>query len=282
MFDPQSPVFQAAIAPFVLSLILVGALFLLAGERYKRALAVCGAGAAVLVAYWLAFSWPAFPPRAASQKLAYLIALSTFLSLVLGSRALPGRIAAALPYIAVLLGLAWIAEPRINQGDFAGIALIAVIAMAGLYALGRRDDEPVDAGVAVLVFAFALAGIAFFAPSVSIAQLAGAIAAATGGYLLWTWPKRRLDFSVVGIMALATPLIWLAAQASLYSRASDAALGIAAAIALAPPLRAAIVRRQTLTTDTLRPIWTGMIAAAIGGAALAVASFNQTGASGYG
>ena len=281
MLSPQNPVFQAAVAPFLASLVLVGAITLLAGAR-RSSFGICGAAIAIAIAYWLALSLPPFPPRAANHKLGYLIALSTLLSFLLANRSWPARFAPALAYLVVIAGLGWIAQSKIAQGQFLEVALVIGVALAAIVGLSLRRDEPVDNGVAVLVAAVAVAGIAFLAPSASLAQLSGAIAAATGGFLLWTWPRRRLDLSEAGLMAVAVPLVLVAGQASLYSRANDAALLVAAAIAFAPAIRAIIARSPALAADTLRPIATGVTAAIIAAAALAIAFINQTGQSAYG
>ncbi|WP_421723262.1 hypothetical protein [Bauldia sp.] len=276
LFDPAGPVFQAAVAPFLVSFVLVGVIFGLARGPYKASLPVVGAAVAILVAYWLAFSWPPFPPRAASQKLGYLFAASTLLSLLLAFRSSRPDIGRVVAYVAVIAGLVWIAQSRITQGQFVDVALVLVFAAIAVFGLARRRDETVDNGVAVLVLAFAVALIALLAPSGSILQLSLASAAAIGGYLVWTWPKRRLNFSEAGILAVGAPLIWLGGQASLYSGANDVALAIAALIPFAPSIRAAVLHSPAFAKDWLRPIATGVIAVAIGAVAVAVALFVPT------
>lgn len=279
LFDPQSPVFQAAVAPFLISFILAGAVTLMAGGEVRAGFAVCGAAIAVVAAYWLAFSWPSFPPRAASHKLGYLIAISAVLSFLLAGRTPLKSIASAVVYVAAIAGILWIGQSKLARGEYLTVAIVAAFAAIAVFGLSWRRDEPVDNGVAVLVSGFVIAGIAFLAPSASIAQLALAICAATGGFLVWTWPKIRLHFASAGIAALALPMIWLAGQASLFSRANDWALAIAAAIAFAPALRAALIRHPALATDTMRPIATGVTAVILGAIALGLAFANSTGQS---
>ncbi|MEM9105741.1 MAG: hypothetical protein AAGC96_08800, partial [Pseudomonadota bacterium] len=120
---------------------------------------------------------------------------------------------------------------------------------------------------------------AFLAPSASIAQLALAITAATGGFLVWTWPTVRLSFSQAGIAAMGLPMIWLASQASLFSRANDWALLIAVSIAFAPAIRAALITVPALSNRFTRPISTGVIAVILGAIAVALAFATSSGQS---
>ncbi|MEM6461052.1 MAG: hypothetical protein AAF724_03970, partial [Pseudomonadota bacterium] len=171
----------------------------------------------------------------------------------------------------------WIAQSKIAQGDLISVSAVTVLCAVAAFGLSLRPQEPVDNGVALLVSGFIIAGVAFLAPSASIAQLALAITAATGGFLVWTWPKIRLGFAQVAIVAMALPMIWLAAQASHFSRADDYALIVVTAIAFAPTIRAAVIRSDALSTDTLRPIATGVTAVVIGAVALAIAYFSSSG-----
>ncbi|MEM9105411.1 MAG: hypothetical protein AAGC96_07120, partial [Pseudomonadota bacterium] len=255
LFDPQSPVFQAAVAPFLLSFILVGILTLLTGAS-GRSFAVCGVAIAIITAYWLGFSWPPFPPKAASHKIAYLIVIAAALSFLLTERLPLRKIATAILYIAVIAGVAWIGQSKLERGDVLPVVLVAIAAVVAVFGLSLRPQETVENGVAVLVSGFIIAGIAFLAPSASIAQLALAITAATGGFLVWTWPTVRLSFSQAGIAAMGLPMIWLASQASLFSRANDWALLIAVSIAFAPAIRAALITVPALSNRFTRPIST--------------------------
>lgn len=265
-----------------MALLLVGAIFKAASQPRGMYLAVCGTGAAVLAAYWLAFSLPPFPPRAAGQKLGYLIAAASVLSVLFASR--PGLTGTWRPvlFAGVLGGLAWIAESKIRQGQYGVVLLVAIGATIALVGLLWARDRPVEAGAATLVGAFTIAGIAILAPSASMAQMALAVAAATGGYLLWTWPKPRLEFAEAGTMAIGAPLIWLGGQATLYSKASDPALAVAVAIAFAPVIRQTVFGRSGLQTDAVRPLVTGFIAAVIAAIALLIAYAGQLGQGTYG
>jgi len=279
--DPQNPAFQSGIAPFLIALLLVGTLFKAAGPRLGRRLAICGTAAALLAAYALMFSTPPFPPKSASHKLGYLLAFSGLLSVLIA--AMPDRLRAwrVLVPSAIVLGLAWIAESKIKQGQF--LVLLAVLAGAAIAfaALERARAEAAEIGTTALVAAFGLAGIAFLAPSASLTQMAMAVAAALGGYLLWTWPKPRLDFAEAGFMAILAPLIWLAGQMALYSKASPLALAIIPAAALAPYLGRRLTFLMDRRPEVLGPIVVGLCAAVFAAIAVSIAYATRSTQSGY-
>lgn len=275
-FDPQNPAFQSGIAPFLASLLLAGAIFKVAGPTLGSRLAVCGASVALLLSYYLMFSLPPFPPRSASQKLGYLLALSGLLSILIAC--LPNLVRSwrVLVILGIVLGLAWIAESKIKQGQVLGPLLILVGAAVAFAAILWARTRPTEAGVTALVVAMGLAGIAFMAPSASLTQMATAIAAALGGFLLWTWPKPRLGFAEAGTMAIVAPLIWLAGQIALYSKASPGALAIIPAVALAPFFRQRLFRMSDRGPEALRPIVTGLCAAALAAIALLIAHATRS------
>lgn len=281
LLDTQNPVFQSVVMPFLITLLLVGAVVMISRQSRGIGFAVCGAAIAVLAAYWLVFSLPPFPPRSSTQKLGYLFAAAAALSLLCASR--PDRIRTwrLAIFAVVIAGLAWIAEAKIKQGQYGPTLLAALVASVALIGLLAARAKPVDAGVCVLVAALGVACIAALAPSASITQMALAIAAATGGYLLWTWPKPRLEFAEAGTIALGAPLIWLGGQASLYSKANDAAFACVAVIAFGPFIRDLAFGQSRQPNDTIRPVITGLIAAALAAVAVLIAYTSQSAQSGY-
>lgn len=279
--DPQNPAFQSAVAPFLVSLLLVGLIWFASGRDRGSAMAVCGVAIAILTAYWLTFSVPPFPARAASQKLGYLIAGATLLSLLIANLRRAPILWQTTSIVAVLSGLAWIAQSKIRQQQYGVVLALATGAMIFLVALLACRKLPVESGVSVMVAGFALAGIAFLAPSASITQMALAIAVSMAGFLLWTWPKPRLGFAEAGVVAIAAPLIWLGGQTALYTKASDMALGVAAFIPIAPMIRQKFVAGKSPRSSALAPIITGIISGAIATVAIAIAYMSRTGTTSY-
>lgn len=272
-FDPQDPAFQA-VAPFVISTILAGIIwFSLKGLRGNFAIIVVTV--AILIAYWLAFSWPPFPPRSSGQKLGYLFLISALATLLFGRFGKTGRTASIGNLAIVLAGIIWLASSKISQGQFISVGLVGIAAAAAVFGLSSKRNRDVDTGVAILVAGFALAAVAFLAPSASIAQLSLAICASLGGFLIWNWPKLRMNFLPAGITAVALPLIWLASQASLYSRANDWALAVLPLVAFAPWIRSKIVPQSIENSDLLRPIATGLTAAILAAPVVLIAFLNR-------
>ena len=280
-FDPQNPAFQRGIAPFLAALLFVGAIYRIAGPALGSRLAVCGAGTALLVSYCLIFSLPPFPPRSASQKLGYLIALSGTLSILIACLPNLVRSARVLVALVIILGLAWIAESKIRQGQVLTPLLILAGAAVAFTAVQWVRTKPVEVGVTALVAAFGLAGIAFLAPSASLTQMAMAIAAALGGFLLWTWPKPRLAFAEAGAMAIVAPLIWLAGQLTLYSKANPVAMAIVPAVVLVPCLLHWRLGDTDRLPEAVRPIVTALCAAALMAVAVLIAYATKPAGGGY-
>lgn len=260
---------------------MVGGIFRFAGPSRGARLAICGTAVALLVSYCLVFSLPAFPPRSASQKIGYLIAISGLLSILFACKSDLARIWRMIIYAVVVLGLAWIAESKIKQGQFLAPLLIVAGSSIALTALMRARENPVEVGATTLVAALGLTGIAVLAPSASLTQMALAVASALGGFLLWTWPKPRLAFAEAGLMAIGAPLIWLAGQLTLYSKANSGALAIVVLIALAPILRQRLFGGPDRQSDALRPIVTGFCAALIAAIALLIAFVTRSTDGGY-
>lgn len=279
--DPQNPAFQSGIAPFLIALLLVGTIFKTTGSVHGSRLAVCGVAAALFVSYCLVFSLPPYPPRSASQKLGYLIALSGLLSILIACMPNLVRTWRVFVALAIVLGVAWIAESKIKQGQVLPPLLILAGASVAIAAVQWARAKPVEVSVTALVGALGLAGLAFLAPSASLTQIALAIAAALGGFLLWTWPKPRLAFAEAGSMAIVAPLIWLAGQMALYSKASPSALAIMPAVALAPFIRQRLFGVSDRGPEALRPIITGLCAAALAAIALLIAYATRSTQGGY-
>lgn len=265
-----------------MAILLVGLIYKVAGLDRGQHWAVCGVAVTLLVVYWLIFSAPSFPPRAASQKLGYLMAGSLVLSLVFAARPERARNWRHVVFLVVLGGVLWIAESRLGQGQVGAVMLIIAVAVVVLGVLLWMRDRPVESAVAVMVAAFALASVAMLASSASITQMALAIGVAIGGYLLWTWPTPRLAFAETGIIVAAAPLIWIAGQTALYTSANTLSLTAIAATVLAPFIRKALFSGSSLQGDALRPVLTGIIAAVFAVSAIVIAYIGQPADSGYG
>jgi hypothetical protein len=98
----------------------------------------------------------------------------------------------------------WLIWPQLSRGDFTKLlptvaaSLLALVALAGLQ--GARDvgaNRPSMIAIAAL----GLAGASLKAGSLALFQSALALAAAVGGFAVWSLLKPRLPFSASGVLA---------------------------------------------------------------------------------
>lgn len=233
----NDPFVQSSALPLVLSVIAVGLLRLVGGRR----LAVLGIAVTFVAVFALVVGVPALPPPSSMGKLFW----SAVAGLLIGGAAdavgLRGRAASALvaPWLAASLG--WIAYPALDSA-VAGVTFALLLAVGGWVAFGRlptRSESPAAPAAVLLALALAVGGTALIGSSASVAQLALALAAATGGFLLWNWPVERHAWGVSGQAALGI-VVMLAGVLSLFTQAQAAVLLLALPALLADRLRAAL------------------------------------------
>lgn len=274
--DPQSPIFQSGIAPFFLSFIVVGVICLLIGNENGSLFAISGTALVMIVAYWIIFSVPPFPPRASTQKLGYLIAIASLISLFTTG---PGKVERFWQYISgivLVAGLIWLGESKLKQGHIFSVLFVISVGIIAIWLFIYSRRKSLEFCVSLFVTAFTLAGIAFLAPSASITQLSIAVAAILGGFLIWNWPKQRVQFSGTGIFLFGSTLIWIAGQMSLYTRASDLALLAVLLILLVPVIQTRLVGSRLSENTVFAPVVTGIISTIVGCSAIFIASFQST------
>jgi hypothetical protein len=73
--------------------------------------------------------------------------------------------------------------------------------------LPNRRENPTLPGAVLLALSLAIGGTALIGSSASLAQIALALAAATGGFLLWDWPVERHVWGVSGQIALGITVL---------------------------------------------------------------------------
>jgi hypothetical protein len=265
--DASNPIFQSAILPLAAGLVLVAVLRLLGGPARGPSLAVVGAAAALAIAYFVIFGLPPFPPRASSHKMPYLIAAGTLLAAAAGLLRPAGRRAAIPVLVWIGLGVAWLAESKLRSGNVLPALLVLAAALAAGAGFVRSAEAATESAALVLVASFGLAGIAFLSRSASIAQGSGALAAASGAYLIWNWPKPRFAFSAAGVLGLAVPAILIAAQMGLYTRAEPVSL----ALIVLTPFAALPLSRLELAPERLRTALRPLLAGTLGAIPVAAA-----------
>ncbi|MBK3801718.1 hypothetical protein GAY33_21290 [Azospirillum brasilense] len=218
-------VVQTALFPLVVGVAAVGVVRLAGGRTRGPRLAAAGVATAFLAAYALIVGLPALPPPSSMGRLFW----SAVAGLVIGVGAdlagLDRRRGTWLLGAWVTASLLWIALP-VLPGSLDTITAAVLLLAGGWIALSRTAGEGEGAatpGVALLAAAVAVGGVALVGASASVAQLAFALAAATGGLLLWNWPVERHAWGNAGQAALGI-LVLLAATLTFFSSAHAEAL----------------------------------------------------------
>lgn len=221
----DNPLVQSAVVPLLVALLGSLTLGRVAGPRTAVAAVPLGLFAGLVSIQ----GWPAWPAIGSGQKLAWLLPGSIVVGGALGAfvpqrRSRVGALAGAW-----VLGLVWLAWPLLRSGRIEVAVSCLALALGGgvcLYLLDRAGPRSIEAPLMGLVAAAGLASIGLSGASASLAQLAGALAAATGGFLLCNWPALRHPFAPVGAGAVGLPLFFLVVTLQLYTDASSAALGL--------------------------------------------------------
>jgi hypothetical protein len=142
-------------------------------------------------------------------KLFWSAAAGLALGLAADSAGIKGKIAAIAVALWLLASLAWIVWPAMTSPLAAATALLPVV-LARWVAFGRlpnRRENPTLPGAVLLALSLAIGGTALIGSSASLAQIALALAAATGGFLLWNWPVERHVWGVSGQIALGITVL---------------------------------------------------------------------------
>ncbi|PWC31385.1 hypothetical protein [Azospirillum sp. TSO35-2] len=229
----HDPFVQSSLLPLLVSLLMVGVL-----HRLKRPLAVAGIAATFLVVFALVVGLPALPPPSSMGKLFWASAAGLALGVaadVIGAR---GR-AAAVCLAAWLAGsLVWISLPAL-ESVVEILTLLVLLAVGAWVAFGRHpghSDGPTAPAASLLALALAVGSIALIGSSASIAQMALALAAAAGGFLLWNWPVERHAWGMSGQAALGI-VVLLAGVLALFTQSQATVLLLALPALLADRVR---------------------------------------------
>jgi hypothetical protein len=219
------------------------------------------------------------PPRASTQKLGYLIAAALLVGIALDLSRTPRPLVWAGLVLLPPAALVWLAWPRLAGGAWGASGLmLVVLALAAVALLLRLEqaaahgaDGGRTAAVILLVASLGLGGTAVYGASALMAQLAFGLAAATGGFLLWNWPKPRLQFGVAGLLGAGGGFVLIAAVLVLYSRASVAALGLILLAFLADSPARRLKLGAGVVAGAVQPVVLAALAAVPVAAAVAVA-----------
>ncbi|KAA0570094.1 hypothetical protein [Azospirillum sp. Sh1] len=243
----QDPFVQSSVLPLLVGLVLVGVLHLL-----RRSLAAAGIAAGFLVVFALVIGLPALPPPSSMGKLFWTSAAGLLLGVVADVVGLRGRIASAVLAVWLAASLLWIALPALDSLA-AVVSLLVLLGTAAWVAFARGSEphgfetveSPTAPAASLLALALAVGGTALIGSSASIAQMALALAASAGGFLLWNWPVERHGWGLSGRVATGIAVL-LAAVLTLFTQAQTAVLLLALPALLAGRVRGVIPQRDGL------------------------------------
>lgn len=190
-----NPMVTTAALPLLLGIVLSLLVRFVPTKTPAITTLVCGA--AVLFLYWDTVGVPAFPPIAASQKLAYLAAAGIIVGLSPG-RMLNGARAGVFAAAAIVVAFLWLGWRRIAAGPV-DLQLMVALATGLLTAAGAAVlmkarpetpssvERPFLVPAAVLSLSLAGAIISVLGASIVVGQLLGSLAALIGGWCLFEY-----------------------------------------------------------------------------------------------
>jgi len=227
-FVVSHPVFETAALPFAATLAAALVLRVIAGRERIEVVGGLAVAVGFLAAYLEILGTPPLPARSSGQKIAYIATAGAVLGLALdivaarsGSRRL-----AALVFAGVAVW--WLLGHRARDLEMvlsAGLPLLTAWAIV-LSRLQRVAGRGRTAGVMLVMAATGLAIVAWWGRTASAAQLAGALAAATGAFLLLSALFTRFRFAEAAVLGGGAALLAIAGQLALYTGASPWALAV--------------------------------------------------------
>jgi hypothetical protein len=206
--------------PLAVGLVIAAILRLLAG-RERGAPAMLGAPLAFLLVYLLIEGLPPLLAVTAKQKLFWLAGAGALLGSAM--QAAPNdALDRALLVLVPAIGLLWLGERQWLRGPETGFVVLSALLWLGAAAILLRlratnmAAQGLGGGVRTVVAAAGLACVALLGGSVSLATLAGALAAGLGGVLLLDYAMllaghRPFGLDAIGRIGAALPLMFLAA-----------------------------------------------------------------------
>lgn len=258
----QHPLVQSLVVPLLLALAGAAVLrFALAPAQGAR-WAGLALGLGVLAAATLLLPWR-WPATALVEKLPWCLAAAWLLGAALEAlrtRQLMSWIASKLLWLALSAWIGWSSVPM--------AAAAALVGAGVLGALHAPDDGRATAAAAIVVTSLALAATAFIAGSLLLMQLSLLLAAATGGVVLWLWPRARIRFAAGAAVMAGVTWLALAQTTALLTPAPRGALLLLALGFAAAPI-AARCRLAPGRSVWIEPLIAAVIAAAAAGGAVA-------------
>jgi hypothetical protein len=288
------PPIQSIVIPLSIAGVLSGMLGFGFRKYYGPELASAAIPAGFLASCWATVGWPAFPPVSSNQKIVYVALFGTLIGIMIGALRFDRRLrwfgVAIWPaVIAGWLGLRGL-SPETSGGfgwtifspaptDIITLAVLWFAGVAVLAGLRHMQEGSSAPCIALLIAAVGTSMIALLGSSASLAQLSGGLAAATGGFLLWNWPKNRFQFGWAGLFGGAGALFALISAMVLFTNASKLALILISPVFFADRLA---VRLPFASRPALAPFVQAAVCLVPVAIAVLVAYFSSGGGSAYG
>lgn len=288
------PIVQSVVAPLLVAAILTGLLGFGFGRTLGPRIAAAAIPVGFLVSYWATVGWPSFPPVASNQKIAYIVLLGVIFGTMvdlfrenarqvqIGMVVWPAVIVCWLG-VKILFpksdgGLGWIIIDRPAPVDMAVGVALWVAGTAVLLGLRESRGGSEHKGAMLLIAAVGVSFIGLIGSSASFAQLSGGLAAATGGFLLWNWPKNRFLFGWTAMFGGAGALLSIVSAMVLFTNASKLALLLILPVFFADRLAA---RLPLAGNPALAPFMLAAVCLVPVALAVLVAYLSSGGGSGY-
>jgi hypothetical protein len=192
----------------------------------------------------------------AVQKLTLLAGAALLLGVFLELRAVSSTV---LRWTAVALFLAaslWLAWPQLERGslDWPVAVLVAGCGIL-LYGLAAPQERRADDSVPLVLAAAGIAGIALVSGSLLVAQLATAMAVATGGFLMWNWPHARDTLGAGVLLGATLPVLALALTTVLLTPAPPWAFAPLPAVFFLAPVARRLWLSRGRWGEAIQPVY---------------------------
>ena len=224
----DDPAVQTGLVPFALAFGLAAVLQALgAGRVMELAL-----GAGFLAAYALFEGVAPFPPPAAKQKVFYLVAFGLAAGLLIDLAKRPAWLTRGAVIAFPLACALWFAWRRLGGSLDGSLDPGFAASLLGLWAGGAlllarlervgESQGAVTAGILLIAAALGAVGVAMLGASITLALSAGAVAAAAGGLVLWSYlvsilKGRTVPFGTAAVLGGGGALVALAGVLALYT-----------------------------------------------------------------
>lgn len=254
---------QSAFIPLAVALISAGILRFVAGSTHGPAMAGAAIGLAFLTGYVLIFGPPVHWPASATQKLFFIAIVGGIFGLALDLSREARPITLFIGALAPTLAMLWLGWSRLMAPDWADIATLALVAIAGgavLTELYNKHAQPAESAIKLAIAAVSLAVVAVIGTSASYAQLAGILAAGTVGFFFWLGPVARCRFAASAVFGGGLIFVSMVGAISVYTTSSRPALGLLLPIFFADRALGRFDTGIHRLNQAIKPILLGVIA----------------------